>query len=481
MTQQSDASEAQLVPPALKIVEPDVDPDEPWRDDVLGRKEIADRLTSIIRGQEAPFVISLDGRWGTGKTFLLKRWRQALQNDGFQAIYFNAWEDDFCDDPLLAIIGQLSEHFKAGKLGVIARGLGNIALPILTSRLTGVAFKARDLKPDNLLSDYRKQRETKEKVSERLAQLAAKVRETTGQPLVFIIDELDRCRPTFAIELLERVKHIFDVENIVFVFGLNRSELTESLQSVYGEIDAGEYLRRFFDMEFVLPDADPGQFCTHLVAKFRLSPFFSEVDRRRQNPYYVKELSEIDRLLPVVLGRMGLSLRDMDYCVRLVALAARESLANTRLYPPLLVLLVLLAATKLRAPGPYRRFVQGDARGADLINHLNEQRPLGDPTAQVGSDPRNALNWLEAATYYADDPTRSLGQLKRLEDGAELDQPEYVSAELAGLDVGSEENLSRLRHIIQMMQGGRTVFEGYQVARRSIAETIDIYAGFVRR
>ena len=464
--------------PALKVVEPEIDIENPWCDDVLDREKIAARLTSIIEDQKAPFVISLDGRWGTGKTFLLKRWRQALQNDGFQAIYFNAWEDDFCEDPLLAIIGQLSEHFKAGKLGVIARGLGNIALPILTSRLTGVAFKARDLKPENLLSDYRKQRETKEKVSERLAQLAAEVRETTGQPLVFIIDELDRCRPTFAIELLERVKHIFDVPNIVFVFGINRSELTKSLQSVYGEIDAGEYLRRFFDMEFVLPDADPGRFCTHLVAKFRLSAFFSEVDQHRGNLYYENELNGIARVLPVVLGRMGLSLRDMDYCVGLVALAARESLANQRLYPPLLV---LLAATKLRDPDLYRRFVQGDARGADLINYLNEQLPLGDPTAHVGSDSGDALNWLEAATYYADDPTRSLGQLKRLEEGAELDQPEYVSAELAGLDLGSEENLSRLRRIIQMIEGGWTVFEGYEFARRSIAEKIDIYAGFVRR
>ncbi len=478
MTQQSDASEAQPLPPALKIVEPNVDPDEPWRDDVLGRKEIADRLTSIVRGQEAPFVISVDGRWGTGKTFLLKRWRQALQNDGFQAIYFNAWEDDFCDDPLLAIIGQLTEHFHEKKLRAMAALIGEIALPILTAKFTGVAFRRKDLRRDNLLNDYKAQLRTKDQIRTHLTRLAAEVKEQSGQPLVFIIDELDRCRPTFAIELLERVKHIFDVENIVFVFGINRSELTKSLQSVYGEIDAGEYLRRFFDMEFVLPDADPGQFCTHLVAKFRLSAFFSEVDQHRGNLYYENELNGIARVLPVVLGRMGLSLRDMDYCVRLVALAARESLVSKRLYPPLVV---LLAATKLRDPELYRRFVQGDARGADLINHLNEQRPLGDPTAQVGSDPRDTLNWLEAATYYADDPNRSLRQLKRLEDGAELDQPEYVSAELAGLDLGSEENLRRLRDIIQTMQGSWTRFEGYDVARRSIAETIDIYADFVRR
>ncbi len=74
--------------------------------------------------------------------------------------------------------------------------------------------------------------------------LASDVREETGHPLVFIIDELDRCQPTIAIALLERVKHICDVPDVVFVFGVNRLELTRSVQSVYGAIDAGTYLRR---------------------------------------------------------------------------------------------------------------------------------------------------------------------------------------------------------------------------------------------
>ena len=103
--------EGQPVPPLLKVVEAEVNTSEPWSDDVLDREEIAERLTGIVRGQEAPFVISLDGRWGTGKTFLLKRWAQDLRNQDprWQAIYYNAWEDDFAGDPLLSITGQLSE------------------------------------------------------------------------------------------------------------------------------------------------------------------------------------------------------------------------------------------------------------------------------------------------------------------------------------------------------------------------------------
>ena len=471
MTQQSDASEAQPLPPALKIVEPNVDPDEPWRDDVLGREEIADRLTSIIRGQEAPFVISVDGRWGTGKTFLLKRWRQALQNDGFQAIYFNAWEDDFCDDPLLAIIGQLSEHFKAGKLGVIARGLGNIALPILTSRLTGVAFKARDLKPDNLLSDYRKQRETKEKVSERLAQLATKVRETTGQPLVFIIDELDRCRPTFAIELLERVKHIFDVENIVFVFGINRAELTKSLQSVYGEIDADVYLRRFFDMEFILQDAGPVQFCAHLVKEYRLDSFFAEMSQSEGNSIHSDEFRTVSDALPLTLGQMGLSLRDIDYCIRMVSLVGRGLQKGHTIFPEVLALLV---AVKISNSQLYQRFVQGEARGAELLDYMNERRVwAGAP--RPDRDHRWSLGYLEAAVYAADDIITVMRQLKMLQDNVEMEQPQFLAKETRDLDPESELGKEQIHNIVTALEHLGRKRLNYKTSAPYLAELIDVF------
>ena len=110
--------------------------------------------------------------------------------------------------------------------------------------------------------------------------MAGKVRDETGHPMVFIIDELDRCRPTFAIELLERVKHIFDVPNLVFVFGINRDELCTSLQSIYGEIDASVYLRRFFDMEFTLQEVDSAKFSRHLMQKFGVDTFLRRLVRQ---------------------------------------------------------------------------------------------------------------------------------------------------------------------------------------------------------
>lgn len=92
---------------SFKLAEPEIDPNNIWADDKLNRKSCANFLTNIILGQNKPLVLSLNGFWGSGKTFFLKRWQKHLERDGVTAIYFNAWEDDYCNDPLVAIIGQL--------------------------------------------------------------------------------------------------------------------------------------------------------------------------------------------------------------------------------------------------------------------------------------------------------------------------------------------------------------------------------------
>ena len=154
----------------LKLPEPDVSAEQPWADDVLDRKQIAERLTNLIRNQSAPFVISVHGYWGTGKTFMLKRWQKDLESHEFKAIYFNAWEDDFCDDPLLAIIGQLSEYFKRGRLRTIAGRVVKSAAPLLGKNIpsifsiaTGVPINAgqQGSNERNLLKEYTDQRATK--------------------------------------------------------------------------------------------------------------------------------------------------------------------------------------------------------------------------------------------------------------------------------------------------------------------------------
>ena len=100
--------------------------------------------------------------------------------------------------------------------------------------------------------------------------LAQKVHDKTGRPLIICVDELDRCRPLYAIEMLERIKHLFNVPGIVFLLGMDRLQLCHSIQATYGDIDTDNYLHRFVDLEFVLPEPDREKFLEDLWDRYNL-------------------------------------------------------------------------------------------------------------------------------------------------------------------------------------------------------------------
>ena len=123
MTNQTEQAEQQP-PPWMKTPEQEINSENIWEGDALGRKEMAENVASIIADPRGLSTISIHGGWGTGKTFFLTRLRWHLKENGFEAIYFNAWQDDFLDDPLLAILGQLAEVLKDTRF----RELGTAAL-----------------------------------------------------------------------------------------------------------------------------------------------------------------------------------------------------------------------------------------------------------------------------------------------------------------------------------------------------------------
>ena len=79
---------------------------------------------------------------------------------------------------------------------------------------------------------------------------------------MLLVDELDRCRPTYAVQILEKMKHLFNVPNIIFVLAVDRNQLGYSIQSMYGQgMDVSGYLRRFIDLDFNLPVPAADAFC----------------------------------------------------------------------------------------------------------------------------------------------------------------------------------------------------------------------------
>ena len=485
-------------PLLLKIPEAQINPHDPWRDDELGRKHVAAKLTNLIRDQHDPFVIGIDGYWGTGKTFFLKRWQAELGRD-FRAIYFNAWDDDIHDDPLLAIIGQLSEYFYDDeRFKDNVRGLFRAAIPLVRKNVTniatgllekhvGVSGLVLDMEEEevtNFLEEYRKRRETKDRLKQCLTELSEVVLEDTSHPLIFIIDELDRCRPTFAIELLERVKHIFDIPNLVFVFGINRDELSSSLRSVYGDIDADVYLRRFFDMEFVLPATQLENFCKQLMDKFGLREHFSQLPDRRSGTRS-SEFDEFYEHVPMLWSRLQLSLRDIDYCVRSMALLGRNLESGYRMYPLLLGLLIPL---KLKKPQLYRQLVNGECRAADVIDYMHDILSLqGMAQAEENYDFGYTLTLIEAMLYGTErDPNSgnpcAVRDLQMLSTGSVLSQQEassiqYLSKQARASDV------TRIRELMEKVNavatGPRPEVSSDTIAY--LARLIDLQTEIVRR
>ena len=463
----------------LKLSEPDVAETEPWADDVLGRKAVAERLTNVIQNQSVPFVISLHGDWGAGKTFLLKRWQRDLERRQFKAIYFNAWEDDFCDDPLVSILGQLSEYFKAEKWQEIAEQLKASAVPLLRSNLesllkhyTGLTTNVEKDKPTarDFFKEYLDQRKTKDVLKEKLRQLAETVHQDSGHPLVFIVDEFDRCRPTFAIELLERVKHIFDVPNLVFVFGVNRDELCKSLKSLYGDIEATVYLRRFFDMEFNLATANSADFGRHLILKYQLHQDFAEL---RNDPFLRIQWESLLRF-PSVWSGLGLSLRDIDYCVRSIALVIRNLDPHHDLFPWLLGLLITL---KFKNESMYRQYIAGECTASGIMDYID-----GEVRSQeMGMTLYNVLLDIEANLYNFETRGRvppsnespALSQLKLLASDSNPTRPGYLSKKTQN---GGPQRATKL---IEAMGQSNGMFPVGGV--RALAKLIDLHQDIIRR
>ncbi|MYC29023.1 MAG: AAA family ATPase [Chloroflexi bacterium] len=470
----------------LKIAEPEVSKEDPWVDDALGRKQLADRLTNLVRDQSAPFTVSIHGSWGTGKTFLLKRWQRDLEVANFRAIYFNAWEDDFCDDALVAILGQLSDYFSDDSFTGIVKEMGKVtlhlmeqnAISIVENKLGVTVIPEQGSEPgQDPLESYRSQIRAKTELRGHLGKLSNQVREETGHPLIFIIDELDRCRPTFAIDVLEKVKHIFDVPNVVFVFGMNRDELCSSLRSVYGDIDATVYLRKFFDMEFNLPEADVGHFCRFSIRRYGLRRFFNEIKQKHDYRWHGLEYQDLEVVFPMLLSQWGLSLRDIDHCVKTLVLVERNLTPEDYMYPLLLSLLVLL---KLVNPRLYQEYISGKRLGGNVMNYLDENIP----TTSLSLDAANAFNLLEAELYCADRIGND-GDIPALEQlnlllmtppisPQVLSHPEYLS------DRTKNSDTSRITRIVQHLGNLRTVPISNEVPAR-IAKWIDLHQADLRR
>lgn len=386
-----------------------------WGDDVIGIGDDASRrLHSIISAQERPLTICLNGEWGSGKTFFLTRFASDYSNrkPNGHAVYFNAWEEDFLNDPLLAIICQLKDVLHGDEAKTCYETIKNAVMPFLARTglsivgqavkscsgidVSGVTVDDLRSRSECLFKHYGELETSRKELRAALERMSTMAWEETQEPLLFIVDELDRCRPTFAIELLERIKHLFCVPHMVFLIGVDVTQLEKSIKAVYGDIDAHDYLHRFFDLEVSLPAVDKMPFVYALWSEHALEPIL-----RRRGVDVDSQRVTLDAFAHLIKFRR-ITLRQIEKCVRTYAFLALSSSYNSCRWALLAAVAVILKVTDVEA---YERFMAMNYSLGELMNELYPDLSIAEVIK--GGDVCSMLDHLTKIAYYGNIHTRS--------------------------------------------------------------------------
>lgn len=241
--------------------------------DLLQRKAAGQALSALVAKATSPAVIAVDGPWGCGKTHFLKLWVASHKKSGPdrpEPVYIDALAEDYLDDPMMMLVSAISRCVPSEKASleqVKKYGLGltkvaaKLGLAAATGGVAALAGPVIDAITAQAASETEKLMDGIWQREEGRAQAMAKFREALkalAQPhgLVVIVDELDRCRPDYALSILEVMKHAFSVPGVTFVLGVRLEALQSSVRKRYGyDLDAAEYLQKFYTFAVHLPRA----------------------------------------------------------------------------------------------------------------------------------------------------------------------------------------------------------------------------------
>lgn len=241
---------------------------DPFYSDKLERVYSAELLTNLIDSFDENAVIALDSKWGSGKSTFITMWSNMLelQEYGYKTIILNAWENDYSDDVMPFLISEIGsgidKYRDDNNSQVTLNGLKEAGTYLFKSSFANAIKFASNgiINPgveyeklvDQLTTKFSNEEinnyiKAKNQLINFKITLNKAIKEISNEkPLILFIDELDRCRPIFAIEILEKIKHFFNVDNVIFVIAIDKEQLSHSIGSVYGDgIDSSGYLKRF--------------------------------------------------------------------------------------------------------------------------------------------------------------------------------------------------------------------------------------------
>ena len=303
--------------------------------DSIGRNKDIVYFFRLLQNIENIQTITINGAWGSGKTFFVKQiqllmkalnpmsemsdekkkrilGRLRLANEEMKdnydlAIYYDAWENDSDNNPILSIIYQICkelgiDYSLSQKKEIVKIGSKIIEL------FTGHDFTEmiKTLQVEDPFKEFSKEKDLQNQIREFLS----KILEERGNRLVVFIDELDRCKPSFAVQLLERIKHYLVDERIIFIFSVNISQLQHTISQYYGNgFDSCRYLDRFFDLHIELPPADYSNFYNYMGLD---KNYYVDIVCKRMIEKFNFSLREITRFYRIVKTAVYAPTHDKD-------------------------------------------------------------------------------------------------------------------------------------------------------------------------
>lgn len=272
-------------PAALQLTHTQPDWDNiqtPFEGDVLDRIKLAEKMTAYLSRLKAGAVLAIDAPWGEGKSWFGRHWAAYLKSEGqdYRVVYIDAFEQDYIEDPFLLIATELAQLIKNNqtikdsfieKSSAVMKALLPLAATSLLNLITMMTIGKMNIADDfqeivdsiqedseeavgEWIKDKFKGHEAEKQTVKNFRKELEKIAKADDKPIIIFIDELDRCRPDFAVKIIERIKHFFNVENVVFILLLNREQLQNAVKGVYGaKTDAATYLGKFVNFFFTLP------------------------------------------------------------------------------------------------------------------------------------------------------------------------------------------------------------------------------------
>lgn len=338
----------------------EADPEDPFANDLLGRQQQVEGFCRMLLGIEGHAGVLLDGPWGSGKTAFVKMSAAHLRAQEVRVVEFNAWQQGHTGVPLVdlvsAISNELGNNTKKELIKAAGKIMAHVAVQAVRAGTSGLVDleQVRSGENRDLTASWEESEQETGRFKFRLAQVAAEREE----PLVVIIDELDRCQPTYALEVLATVRHLFDVDGVIVVLAINRGELIHSIHSIFGpEFSADRYLLRFADLHTqLLSPSEPD-----------LTSFLNEL--LQSTGVWIQARGSVRTMLRLASKAPGCGLRDIQQVAHHTAAiaASLSSEHNQGIRESYLEVFVALIVLRTLDRAAYRNIAAGRIDGFEAI------------------------------------------------------------------------------------------------------------------